>query len=286
MVMGTIPIDGLQWFPWMEGEVECTDCHMPPMGIREAPYDIPSHTWYFISPEKSVQFDMPNSCTVSCHHAGSEEGLMSDEKALEWIDLWKANSRDLMQSAIGNLSIAGEMVGEAGALGFDEVVVADANDSYQEALWVLRFVQADASMVHNPDFYSLLLTHSHDEAVALQQSLMPGRVRGLITNADGKAVSGAEVRTDDKVWWTTTADGSFDFAIAPGEHRFDVYSGSKKEATFSVTVTDGETSDAGTMKFKKDEDSPGFGIIIVLSLVIVAIVMSRSKKNMSKRTGE
>jgi predicted CXXCH cytochrome family protein len=277
MVMGTIPIEGLQWFPWMEGEVLCTDCHMPAMGVRVVPYDIPSHTWRFIGPDKSIDLGMPNSCTVSCHHAGSEEGLMSDEKALEWVDTWRANSEQWMIRAMDNLSVADDRLVDAPGLGFDADVIAEMNDTFQEALWVYKFVQRDASMVHNPDFYQLLLGHSNDLAISVGQNLTPGGVKGTVENAEGKAVSGAEVRKDDQVWGTTGEDGSFEFDIAPGDQTFDVYRSNSKEARFTVSVTAGEMEDAGTIKFQAegdgDDDNATVFLIVGLAMVIIAIAV-------------
>lgn len=52
-----------------EGEVasRCTSCHMPKVAKSALPYDVHSHTFEAISPEKTKNYNMPNSCAVSCH---------------------------------------------------------------------------------------------------------------------------------------------------------------------------------------------------------------------------
>ncbi|NIP37454.1 MAG: hypothetical protein GWN18_21035 [Thermoplasmata archaeon] len=147
------------------------------------------------------------------------------------------------------------------------------NDTYNEAAWVLAFVKRDASMVHNPDFYEYLLSHVHDEAVSISQNLTPGRVQGFVKDADGKAVQYAEVRKDDKVWGTTSGDGSFDFEIAPGEHTFDVYKGDKRETTFTASVTAGTTEDVGTVKLKSVEDEADNTLYILVALVVIIVII-------------
>jgi hypothetical protein len=80
---------------------------------------------------------------------------------------------------------------------------------------------------------------------------------------------------DEKVWGTTSGDGSFDFPIAPGEHTFDVYEGDKKERSFTATVTAGETSDAGTIKFKaEDDDDERSMTVIMLSAGVVMVALA------------
>ncbi|MBI5440696.1 MAG: hypothetical protein HY900_05715, partial [Deltaproteobacteria bacterium] len=49
----------------------CTGCHMPKVAVTAESYDIHSHTFETISPEKTLKYQdkggMPNSCSVSCH---------------------------------------------------------------------------------------------------------------------------------------------------------------------------------------------------------------------------
>ena len=113
--------------------------------------------------------------------------------------------------------------------------------------------------------------------------LAPGGVKGVVKDADGKAVSGAEIRKDGDVdpWDTTGADGSFNFSIAPGVYTFDVYDGDTKEQSFDTTVAAGVDSDAGNIKFEAEEDSDDMtmwyiiiGVVIVVVLVLV-VTMTR-----------
>jgi hypothetical protein len=53
------------------GLSRCTECHMPLTAASGAPYDIRSHTFEAISPQKTLMHQskggMPNSCAISCH---------------------------------------------------------------------------------------------------------------------------------------------------------------------------------------------------------------------------
>ena len=53
------------------GASRCTKCHMPKMAKSAIAYDIHSHTFEVVSPEKTLfyqeQGGMPNSCAASCH---------------------------------------------------------------------------------------------------------------------------------------------------------------------------------------------------------------------------
>lgn len=53
------------------GLARCVDCHMPKIATSAVPYDIRSHVFEAIPPEKTLQLQdqggMPNSCAVSCH---------------------------------------------------------------------------------------------------------------------------------------------------------------------------------------------------------------------------
>jgi hypothetical protein len=96
-------------------------------------------------------------------------------------------------------------------------------------------------------------------------------------------VAGAEVRMGDRAWVTTSGDGSFDFRIAPGDHTFDVYDGGKKEASFTATVTAGDTADAGTVKFEAEDEGGDLTLYMVIAIVVVivvvaALLVARSRK--------
>ncbi|NOX18656.1 MAG: T9SS type A sorting domain-containing protein [Chlorobi bacterium] len=61
--------------PEGNGASRCTKCHMPKVAKSAIKYDIHSHTFEAIPPEKTKIFDMPNSCAVSCHGvAGNPAG--------------------------------------------------------------------------------------------------------------------------------------------------------------------------------------------------------------------
>jgi Secretion system C-terminal sorting domain len=49
------------------GASRCSKCHMPKTAKSAVNYDIHSHTFEPIAPEKTKIFEMPSSCAVSCH---------------------------------------------------------------------------------------------------------------------------------------------------------------------------------------------------------------------------
>jgi len=53
--------------PEISGESRCSKCHMPKTAKSAVNYDIHSHTFEPIPPEKTTLLEMPNSCAVSCH---------------------------------------------------------------------------------------------------------------------------------------------------------------------------------------------------------------------------
>ncbi len=55
------------------GESRCSKCHMPKTIKSAINYDIHSHTFEPISPQKTLAYGMPNSCAASCHR-GFENG--------------------------------------------------------------------------------------------------------------------------------------------------------------------------------------------------------------------
>jgi len=55
------------------GESRCSKCHQPKSIKSAIPYDIHSHTFEVLQPEKTTTFEMPNACAVSCHR-GIENG--------------------------------------------------------------------------------------------------------------------------------------------------------------------------------------------------------------------
>jgi predicted CXXCH cytochrome family protein len=280
VVTGTIPVDGIDGDPWMGGGVVCTDCHMPTMGTRVVQYDIPSHTWHFISPAKSIDLGMPNSCTVTCHRDGSPEGALTDEEALAYVEDARAAADVLIASAEANLSIARARLDVAEALGFSNATISAANDTMTLAEWALAFILRDASRAHNPDFYEVVLTYVVDSASGVYTDLTPASVRGTVLDGDGKAVAGAEVRGGGTVWATTGSEGTFQFYIAPGTYTFEVYEDGKlKKAYEPATVAYGPVEDLGELRFdKEDDDGPGFGAVVaVLSTALAVLVLVRAR---------
>jgi len=53
--------------PEGDGTSRCTNCHMQKSAKSAINYDIHSHTFLPVAPEKTKDFSMPNSCAVSCH---------------------------------------------------------------------------------------------------------------------------------------------------------------------------------------------------------------------------
>jgi predicted CXXCH cytochrome family protein len=281
VLMGDIPIDGLEGEPWMDGKALCTDCHMAPMAVREVPYDIPSHTWYFVSPAKSIDLGMPNSCTVACHGDDTPGATLTDEEALAYIEDKSALIEDLLEDAEVAVAQAEDAIAGAEDLGFTLAEIEAANATYINAEFALEFIHEDKSMIHNPSFQMDVLNYSIEKGDEIVAALLPGRVQGFVKDADGKAVQYAEIRMGDMVWGNTSGDGSFDFAIAPGDYNFDVYEGDKREASFSATVTAGDTTDAGTVKFKAESEETDntmyilIALVVVIVLILVAVMMAR-----------
>jgi len=67
----------------------CTECHMARMAASGAPYDISSHTFKAVPPERTIKYQeqggMPNSCAVRCHRtSGPAWGLPADQSLTKW----------------------------------------------------------------------------------------------------------------------------------------------------------------------------------------------------------
>jgi hypothetical protein len=67
----------------------CTECHMAKMAASGDPYDMHSHTFEVVSPEKTLQYQaqggMPNSCAVRCHRPlAPVYGLPADASLSTW----------------------------------------------------------------------------------------------------------------------------------------------------------------------------------------------------------
>ena len=272
MIEGTINIDGLSGDRWM-GEIICTDCHMPTMGVREAPYDIPSHTWYFISPQKSIDLDMPNSCTVTCHQAGSTEGVLTDEEALAYIEDSMAGVEEMAGFTADDLEVADLALEAAEGLGFSQEVIDAQEVDLTEARFALDTVERDNAYFHNPDWQKELLTFAQDTAQSVATALEPGTVTGAVIVGDDTGKRGLDIKTGNITWDTTDADGAFEFDIAPGAYTFEVWNGEKKWGTFDAAVVAGDTTDMGEKKMGDDASEDNFTWYIIMGVAIIAVIL-------------
>ncbi len=71
------------------GLSRCTQCHMPKIATSAVPYDIGSHTFEAIPPQKTLQYQaqggMPNSCMAGCHGQRVDlYGLGLDNNITDW----------------------------------------------------------------------------------------------------------------------------------------------------------------------------------------------------------
>jgi predicted CXXCH cytochrome family protein len=273
MIEGTIPITGLSGDPWMDGEATCTNCHMPFTAKTAVNYDIASHSFKFISPATTIEFGTPNSCTYSCHGDDTPGDTYTDEEAVAFIEEWETETTALLAIANANVTAAEAALNGAMDLGFSVAAFDAANDTFNMAALAAAYVESDGTMVHNHEWAEELLDYAIENADAVMADLTPGTVTGIVKDGDGKAVSGAEIKSGDTVWATTGADGSFSFDIAPGDHDFEVQEDGKKKKDFTATgVVAGETTDVETIKYKKEDDSPGFGLLIaVLAMAFIAL---------------
>jgi predicted CXXCH cytochrome family protein len=268
MLEGTIDIAGLSGDAWMDGEATCTDCHMPFTAKTAVNYDIASHSFKFISPADSIEFGVPNSCTSSCHGDDTPGDTYTDEEALAHIEEWETETTALLATANANLTAAESALAGAMDMGFSQAEHDAANDTFNMAALAAAYVESDGTMVHNHEWAEELLEYAIENADGVMADLATGKVMGIVKDGDGKAVTGAEIKIGETVWATTGADGSFEFDIAPGDWDFDVHEGGKKKKSFTATgVAAGETTDAGTIKYKKEDENPGFGIVIALLAV-------------------
>jgi predicted CXXCH cytochrome family protein len=272
LVSGTIPIEGLEGEHWM-GDILCTDCHMPTMGVREVPYDIPSHTWYFISPSKSIELGMPNSCTVTCHGQGSAEGALTDEEAMEYIEDSIAAVEERVAATADALTAAKDAVDGAVAAGYSQEERDAANSTYTDAMFILDLVERDGTHFHNPDWQMEVLSYAIDLSAQVVVDLATGTVKGVVVDPDGKGQSGIDVSSDNRTWATTAADGSFQFDILPGDHTFALMDGDEKVGTFTATVISGQTADAGKVKLDEEGDGSDLTLYIVVAIVVVIVVI-------------
>ena len=81
------------------GSSRCSKCHNPKIAKSAIPYDIHSHTFEAISPEKTLEYDMPNSCAVSCHNKNAYTfGVdMSGDTFTDWSE---QTDKDMAESLL------------------------------------------------------------------------------------------------------------------------------------------------------------------------------------------
>jgi hypothetical protein len=71
------------------GLSRCSDCHLPNVAKSAIPYDVSSHTFEAIPPEKTLMYQdqggMPSSCAVKCHRGLTDPfGLPQDSSITTW----------------------------------------------------------------------------------------------------------------------------------------------------------------------------------------------------------
>jgi len=71
------------------GLSRCTECHLANVAKSAVPYDVSSHTFEAIPPEKTLMYQaeggMPSSCAVRCHRGLSQAfGLPADSSLTKW----------------------------------------------------------------------------------------------------------------------------------------------------------------------------------------------------------
>jgi len=276
MVAGVINIPEIDGTPWMGGEAVCADCHMALVATSAVDYDIASHSFYHINPAKSISMDMPNSCTVSCHGGQGGTGeTLSDTEALNHIEGWRADITGLLPAAEAAVEAAAQALTDAEGYGFTEETIEAQTDVYNKTLLAKEYIVSDGTMVHNPDFAMQLLNYAVDEGAAVVSTLTPGTITGVVKDAEGKAVSGAEIRTGGRTWATTGADGSFDIDIAPGTYTFSIYKDDELTHEFdAASPTEGGTNDVGTVKYRSDDTGDDNNLLLwLVGIALVVIVI-------------
>jgi len=76
------------------GASRCSKCHMPKVAKSAIPYDIHAHTFWPMSPEKTLYYvdqgGVPNSCAVSCHRNPTEANVpdfgIVDASLTDWTE--------------------------------------------------------------------------------------------------------------------------------------------------------------------------------------------------------
>jgi hypothetical protein len=174
LVEGFINITDLTGNPWMNGDVDCTDCHMVLVATSAVLGDIPSHTFGFADPQDTINHGMPNGCTSHCHD-GVTGALKTEQDALDLIDEWEANYTARVTDVGILIEQARNALSEAEGLGFslDEIDAAQA--VFDNANFSYEYVLADRSDgVHNNPFQMAILDYAETSAQSVIDDLTPG----------------------------------------------------------------------------------------------------------------
>ena len=73
----------------------CSKCHMAKTAKSAIAYDIHGHTFEVLAPEKTLDYNMPNSCAVSCHGKASYPNLAIPIVDADFTDWSGANQQAL-----------------------------------------------------------------------------------------------------------------------------------------------------------------------------------------------
>jgi len=84
------------------GLSRCSKCHMPKTVKSAVAYDIHSHTFEAMSPEKTLELGMPNSCAASCH---SQKAILFkngfDPSISTWNDVFDEKEAEALKAYYG-----------------------------------------------------------------------------------------------------------------------------------------------------------------------------------------
>jgi len=76
----------------------CIACHMPKTATSAIHYDVRTHNFEVIPPEKTIKYNMPNSCAVSCHAKANYPHLGVNITDADFTDWAGANQQSLAQA--------------------------------------------------------------------------------------------------------------------------------------------------------------------------------------------
>lgn len=97
------------------GASRCYKCHQPKVAKSAVNYDIHSHTFEPIPPEKTIEFAMPHSCAVSCHRNPSNANIpdfgIVDGSITDWTEASDIALADTMMYYYGPNGIWWQTVG-------------------------------------------------------------------------------------------------------------------------------------------------------------------------------